>query len=128
MISSENSIDRDFLVNTSSSSKMRDDCSPDKSMTSFYRASILMMSQPLEQVKQRLGRRVSPLPSVCEQQASRGGGPSCSTTAAAAASRALIPSSDRLPISEDQFSFDSFCVPDEQTIEYDEDGPSDHDL
>jgi hypothetical protein len=113
-IESENSIDRDFLVNTSSS-KIQDDCSPDKSMTSFYRASILMMSQPLSLVKKKLGKRPpSPQPHPNNQHLHHH-------------SNAPRQSSSRRPISsehdhpEDRFSFDSFCVPDEETIEYEDD-------
>ncbi|KAA1105816.1 3'-5' DNA helicase [Puccinia graminis f. sp. tritici] len=114
-IESENSIDRDFLVNTSSS-KIQDDCSPDKSMTSFYRASILMMSQPLSVVKTKLGKRApSPQPRPNHHQLHHHH-----------RSNAPRQSSSRRPISsehdhpDDRFSFDSFCVPDEETIEYED--------
>ncbi|KAH9466537.1 hypothetical protein PSHT_07512 [Puccinia striiformis] len=132
-VESENSIDRDFLVNTSSS-KIQDDCSPDKSMTSFYRASILMMSQPLSVVKKKLGRPIpgqappSP-PSVLP----RPHHPLLPNHTVQSTSHARLPSSDqdrsRFINSEenDQFSYDSFCVPDEETIEYEDDNgcPSD---
>jgi hypothetical protein len=151
-IASENSIDRDFLVNTSSS-KIQDDCSPDKSMASFYRASILMMSQPLSVVKKKLGRPALPIepshphplhhPHQQQQQQHHHhqqhhyGQTSAAGGLLAQSSSRLPPradSSDRFVNSEenlDTFSYDSFCVPDEETIEYEEGhhpdggGPSD---
>ncbi|OAV90655.1 hypothetical protein PTTG_28252 [Puccinia triticina 1-1 BBBD Race 1] len=108
-IASENSVDRDFLVEGSSSSRLEDACSPDKSMASFYRASILMMSQPLSVVRRRLGRPRSPPPPAPPVQLQ---------------STSRLPDSSEPAKSDDRFSFDSFCVPDEQTIEYD-DVPSD---
>ncbi|WAR52194.1 hypothetical protein PtB15_1B633 [Puccinia triticina] len=104
-IASENSVDRDFLVEGSSSSRLEDACSPDKSMASFYRASILMMSQPLSVVRRRLGRPRSPPPPAPPVQLQ---------------STSRLPDSSEPAKSDDRFSFDSFCVPDEQTIEYDD--------
>lgn len=120
-IESENSVDRDFLVNTSSSN-IQDNCSPDKSMSSFYRASILMMSQPLSVVKKKLQD-----PSVELHQSNWNRNPFNRHQVPSTSNHHHHhqPSDNRLSSSnndDDHFSYDSFCVPDEATIEY-EDNP-----
>ncbi|MBW0473351.1 hypothetical protein O181_013066 [Austropuccinia psidii MF-1] len=111
-IESENSIDRAFLVNSSSSITKDDNDSPEKSMTAFYRASI-MSQHPMAAGKfkgkaNRYNGKFKWNDTITRRQS------------ITRRNSHHDKSSSREDL-DDQWSFDSFVVPDEETIEFETD-------
>ncbi|CAH7673641.1 hypothetical protein BY996DRAFT_4579160 [Phakopsora pachyrhizi] len=103
-ISSENSIDRAFIAHTSSSNM--NGTSPDKSMTSFYKASI-MSQHPM------VAGKFKDKPNLYNGRF-KWKEPSSNNR------NYRYQDTPRKSDPDDHWSYDSFCVPDEETIEYEE--------